>query len=55
MLISARFELDSVIYCNFCSFWVSLIDRCRYVEVLCLVDYLILFLLILGLMEIFPF
>ena len=25
MLFSARFEFDSVIYCYFCSFWVSFI------------------------------
>jgi hypothetical protein len=39
MLISARFLFDSVIYCNFCSFWVSLIYRCWIVVFSRLVDY----------------
>ena len=55
MLISARFGFDSVIYCNFCSFWVSFIYRCRFVVVLRLVDYLILFLVIFGLIYFFTF
>ena len=55
MLISARFEFDSVTYCNFCSFWVSFIYWCIFVVVLRFVDYLILFLLTFGLMEFFTF
>ena len=51
MLISALFEFESVIYCNFCSFWVTFINRCRFLVVLFSADYLILFLVISGLME----
>jgi hypothetical protein len=55
MLVYARFEFDSVIYCNFGSYWVSFIYRCWFLVVSRLVDYLILFLLIFGLMEFFTF
>jgi hypothetical protein len=54
VLISACFEFDLVIYCNFCLFWVSFINQCWFV-VSCWVDYLILFLFIFGLMEFFTF
>jgi hypothetical protein len=55
LLISACFEFDSVIYCNFCSFWVSFIYWWLFAVALRLVDYLILFLLIFVLMEFFTF
>ena len=55
ILIFARFEFDSAIYCNFCSFWVSFIYSYWFVVVLRLEDYLNLLLLILGLMELFNF
>ena len=54
-LISARFEFDSVIYCNFCWFWVSFIYWFWFAVVSRMVDYLILFLLIFCLMEFFTF
>ena len=55
MLFFARFEFDSVIYCNFYSFWVWIIYRCWFVGVSRLVDYMILFLLIFCLIEFFTF
>ena len=55
MLIYARFEFDLVIYCNFCSFWVSFIYWWWFVVLLLLVDYSILFLLIVCFMKFFTF
>jgi hypothetical protein len=60
MLIFARSKFDSVIYCNFCSFWVSFLYWWWFVVVLHLKVYLnlflsifVLFLSIFVLMELF--
>ena len=47
-LISARFEFDSVNYCNFCSFWVSFIYRCWFAGSGRLFDFIFAHLLFNG-------